>query len=661
MSKNNNDIHFVSYCWVLGTTSFRPKQFNYMIEKQLELLENFFALPENKKETWDKNRHLQEKYYDFMKDNNFLKGDATRKDKDAREKTSGLVSMGLITSERRITPAGKKLLEISMSGDFSQKEDNYFGIDRDSYIYLLQLLKVTRNNVRPFVILLKALNDLEYLTNDEFKYLLPLTINETTAKNLVNNIKKIRSEELSIDNYIIDQIWKMKNYQNAFDYFISNEPNSETFEIITINRKSSAKYSKAYVKLYEKLIDVYVQNNDRSIVDLYNAVGNISGKAKTYWRKLLFFRTDKKRIKKDPKKFLKHNIISTLKDEYQIKKYVFEMIHLFKWKSTLDDYFDVNRRYINLSDIIVFQDEKVFFTLLAKEYFKYCIDDFFEVSFEKSDDLQTVVPIEDILGNCVPDINLVYQDIAQHFGKDHIDYDMIQSIVEHERLNEFNRLIDTKFNDKVLLKCLEYFEKRSDNELYKCITDNADAPTMFEYIIGIIWYKLSERKGNILNFMNLSLDSNLLPKTHAAGGEADIVYKYDETESYPEHELLLEATLAIDTTQRRMEMEPVSRHLTRNLEKTKNLNNYATLVSTYIHPSVISDFRSKAKSEYTLDNINFFDGLKLLVLDTQVLKNFIINSFTYKDIYTLLDNAYNSNMTIKEGWYVKEIVEKSQK
>lgn len=69
------------------------------------------------------------------------------------------------------------------------------------------------------------------------------------------------------------------------------------------------------------------------------------------------------------------------------------------------------------------------------------------------------------------------------------------------------------------------------------VTENADVPTIFEYVLGILWYKASERHGKILDYMKLSLDADLLPKTHAAGGEADIVYEYPETEYYPAHSL----------------------------------------------------------------------------------------------------------------------------
>lgn len=65
--------------------------------------------------------------------------------------------------------------------------------------------------------------------------------------------------------------------------------------------------------------------------------------------------------------------------------------------------------------------------------------------------------------------------------------------------------------------------------------------------------------------MLFACDANLLPKTHAAGGEVDIVYEYCATEAYPEHTLLLVVTLADSTNQRRMEIKFVSRHLGRHL------------------------------------------------------------------------------------------------
>lgn len=655
-------IHFTSYCWALGTTSFRMKRFNYMVERQLELLEVFFKLPENKDEMWKGNRDLQIRYYNYLKAKEFVKGDAPRKDKDAREKTSGLVDLGLISSNRRLTDVGKKLVEISKSGIYKAKNDNYFGIDRDSYVYLLQLFKyTTSDDIKPFVVLIKILNELDYITDEEFLYILPLVTSKEVASEIVDKIKKLRSGFLNVNDIIVDLIWKMDNYQAGFEYFLHHEANEETFMLINMNRKSSERYEMQYADLYKILIEVYVEEKRESIVKLYEAIQNISGNPRYYWKKLIFGRVKKRQIIRNPSYYLKENKLSSLKDEYAIKRYIYEMIHLYKWKSTLKDYFDLNRRHFKLSDIIIFQDGKVSLSLLAKKYFKYCIDDYFEHSFEQSSHFDKIISLEEVLGIYAPDMNYVYVDVAAYFDEEYIDPEEIQNYVENVRLEKFNKLIDEKFDNDNLLKLLEWFESRFDSYLNSYITDNADVPTMFEYILGIIWYKLSDRKGNILDYMNLSLDADLLPKTHAGGGEADIVYKYEATNAYPAHELLVEATLLDDSNQRRMEFEPVSRHLMRNLIDTKNLDNYAVLVSTRIHPSVISDFRSRAKTEQTLDDVTYFEGIKIIPIDTRVLKNFIINAMKYRDIYKIFERAYLSTVMLREGWYQKEIVEKSKK
>ena len=113
-----------------------------------------------------------------------------------------------------------------------------------------------------------------------------------------------------------------------------------------------------------------------------------------------------------------------------------------------------------------------------------------------------------------------------------------------------------------------------------------------------MWYKASEGHGKILDYMKLSLDADLLPKTHADGGETDIVYEYETTECYPEHTLLLEAKLADSTNQRRMEMESVSRHLGRHLIRTVNMNSYCVFATNYLYINVIADFRSRKTTPF---------------------------------------------------------------
>lgn len=80
------NIPYKSFCWSLGTTSFRTKNFNKTIEEQLSLLNEFWALDENQNADWSGNSELQTRYYDFMHDKGFVEGNAGNKPKDAREK-----------------------------------------------------------------------------------------------------------------------------------------------------------------------------------------------------------------------------------------------------------------------------------------------------------------------------------------------------------------------------------------------------------------------------------------------------------------------------------------------------------------------------------------------------------------------------------------------
>ena len=127
----------------------------------------------NKGKLWTGNNTFQIAYYEFLKNKGFVKGDASRPDKDAREKTSGLRDIGLLDNERNVTSVGEELIKISQSEDFVP--DNLLEIPKDSYLYFKQLLKTSNEidgkNVRPFVVFLYVVSKMEYLTYDEFTYL----------------------------------------------------------------------------------------------------------------------------------------------------------------------------------------------------------------------------------------------------------------------------------------------------------------------------------------------------------------------------------------------------------------------------------------------------------------------------------------------------------
>lgn len=281
-----NKIGFKSYCWSIGTTSYRTDNFNMNIELQLKLLKEFWDKPENTGKVWTGNKALQEEYYEFLKGNDFLKGDASRPDKDAREKTSGLRDIGLLDDERNITSAGKALLDIAESEDFTT--DNLLEIPRDSYVYFKQLLK-TYNNfggkvVRPFVVFLYVVSKTEYLTYDEFSYLLPLCIDKKTTEKVIDCIRASRAGRYNYEDAILSVLMDMDNYQQALQLLQEKDVNEELICVVGFNRKS-AKYGKPYYKLYQILKGITF-SKDESALELYEATKKLTNsKVGGSWRK----------------------------------------------------------------------------------------------------------------------------------------------------------------------------------------------------------------------------------------------------------------------------------------------------------------------------------------------------------------------------------------
>ena len=650
------NIPYKSFCWSLGTTSFRTKNFNKTIEEQLSLLNEFWILRENQNINWSGNNELQARYYDFMRQKGFVEGNAKNKPKDAREKTLGLVDIGLIDENRKLSDAGKALLHISSENDFSS--DNQFQIAKDSFIYLKQLLKtsytVEGQTVRPFLVLLYLLSKVDYLTLEEYTYLLPLCVGTNETVEIIEGIKKLRTNGTTIDNIIINRLMNMNNYNTALDYFIENDVTESLICEIGLNRKSR-QYDKPYFKLYEALYRVFVEDDIDSLSSVYSATKDI--KIGKWWRSYLFDTTSETAIGKFPSDHLKVTLFNGVTGEIEFKKAFFKTMHLFKAKATLSDYLDLNRRYIKTTDIVLFEDDTVKLDVVPQYFFKSVMDQLYSDIFVKSELLYENCSIESISACLVVSDDTIIDGINEELGLSVTTIEAAREALEDNRYQRLQHLIDTKFTDENLLSLLDYFEDRNDTEIRNMVTDNADVPTIFEYVLGILWYKASERQGKILDYMKLSLDADLLPKTHAAGGEADIVYEYCATEAYPEHTLLLEATLADSTNQRRMEMEPVSRHLGRHLIRTGNLNSYCVFATNYLDINVIADFRGRKSMPFydTQDYSKSVNGMKIIPLQTSELKKIVSNGKTYKELYPLFEAAFNSTLPPHE-WYENCIV-----
>lgn len=655
---------YKSYCWSLGTTSFRMVEFNRKIEEQLKLLNQFWHKPEHANENWNSNNYVQTAYYNFIREQGFIEEkDAPRKDKDARQKTSGLVNLGIINDERRLTNAGYALLAIAESRNFSR--DNILRIPADSFIYFKQLLKFScpfeTVSVRPYMVLAYILSEIGEISKSEFTYLLPLAINKEKTERIVNYIKAIRRNNATIDDAIISVISEMENYQKAKNLLIeASIIDNALIQEIGMNRKSRS-YDIPYTKLYHTLRAFIATPSNDTAIDLFNAVDKISGKARTYWKMYLFNSVSRHRLEITGIKSVKGDkAILTIEDEIAFKEEFFKLLHLFKAKSLLDDYYDLNKRYFKTSDTIIFQDDKVRFDIIPNCYFALVKACLLDMAFSKAENLDVNCEISAIGTALAVTQEQLFDKAEELYGVQVRSIIDIQDFVEKERYERLNHMIDTRFTDEVLVNLMTLFENRNDTDIQAIVTNNADVPTIFEYVLAIVWYKISGRQGKVLEYMNLSLDANLLPITHAAGGHEDITYKYSATANYPAHTLLIEMTLANKTNQRRMEMEPVSRHLGDYLLAHRDEESYCLFATTFLHVNVTSDFRSrKTTPYYSMNGLEFVNGMKIIPFQTSEIKTIIQKHITYAQLYHIFEQAYQSNAA-PNMWYEQEIIEKVQ-
>ncbi|BDV02469.1 MAG: AlwI family type II restriction endonuclease [Candidatus Hepatoplasma vulgare] len=445
-----------------------------------------------------------------------------------------------------------------------------------------------------------------------------------TKKEFIDKIFKLNKEK--IQNYL-EQI-SLDDYINIYFKFKSGNPESKKdLEIKKFQNKKN--------ELIEELArNVLSKKNNQEIVlnKLYILINEYM-KLRDLKKISIFPKTFKKIFqlkdsdlykfildyeKKDKQKYF--DLIKNMNFNYLIENFYFE--------NKKGDYGNLIWKYLINTNFFLIKEDKISINPKCEEYINDLKNNYYEILKIKLDDKNIIEKFKNL--------NIK--------NKDNNDISVREIINEYYNENFYNNffeiisLEDEKIINKKLIKL------GNENQHINGILD---APTIFEFIINLFFFKLfykeeilninkisdEELTNNFKESINTYLTSNLIPQRFASGGRSDAIFKNQE--------ILIEPTLQIKR-QVKHELNSITDHL------KKVGYHYSVLVA----PKISNDFLPQVISYKDYDyswiilpfNTNILIKIKESDYSTDLfneIKNDFKNCNTYKEVSNIF-KKYNN-------------------
>ena len=612
----------------MGDTSIRVKEVVPIYKQILKTL-NTHNLSYS---DWDNTS--QDKFYrsilaDFTKieeeEGISLFGNLNRKeteglDKRGRTLTNALVKLGFIDANRNLSSVGIRY--ISNDDIMFDKLEKLFGLTTDNITYLRQLLKLrvydsdSDKYFYNFRFALVFLSKYDKVPISDFLWILESTkpsFSKTQIEKIIDNYESVYKGTKTFDQYrdeeFSDYILITDRVTEAHIMFENRDFTDENFKKLFPNRKSSNKSLK-YKQFVLTLIDFLENKTEQKLKALLEISKENDIKKAFGGGRMLF---DAKKGDSIQEFLARNGENPLLSGKY------FEIYLVFAWSKHNDlirEYSDMCKRIFSLSGVISFNQgiaslgqswllPKIIkasgnsFILSQEENYEAYENDL-SSSFYQNNSLMTILDISD------SQAEEIEKSIAKEFGVSNTAN--IQEFIADKQEKEFRKFIEQEFYVSKVITILEAISQRNDKKVQELVTDNALVPTIFEYILAIAWYHVSNKQFALRKSMQLTFSADNLPLSHAGGNKGDIEIEY------PDKMLLLEATLMDKSTQKRGELEPVIRHSV-NLALSTEKPLQTIFVANEVDNNVVNIFR--ATSFIQLDGTltsGSVDGLNIFAL-----------------------------------------------
>lgn len=552
-------------------------------------------------------------------------------EKRARHYTSNLVKIGFTDSKRNISNAGYDYLNGTIKRD---PIETFLPLNEINIILIRQLLKLK--------IFTKEVDGKRFYYSPFFMALHMLlngaNIDKNTFSIVIQGSSPYMEKELKqaiINNDI--------SYEELVDYFQNEKvvipediaKNSiiqkDVFCKYFGSSKNKEKIQEIYYSFYLALINFRNHNSKENYHNLVTCLEDnqeLLKKAFGYGKNIFDIGRKDKRLSLD--EFIEANHNHCFIKSNELNRVFYCAFINSKHIDVMREYADTTTRLLSATglfkfnpmpdiaykDIIAlvfpkeFVDNNIFGIVDEEEYSNYegSIDSYFSNN----------LPISGILNYDDNDVNRILNSVIELTGAD--DLKGVHSVLESKKNEDFILHINEKYTKEEIVRILSLFsDRKNDSKIKKAVNDTAPVPTIYEFIVAIAWYYISDEKYNLYDSLNLTLNADFEPVIHAAGGAGDIVINYDNLI------LMLEVTLMNKQAQKRGEWEPVLRHSLNLKAENNNKETLTFFVADELDYNTINIWRAVAAVplESTFDHKKV-DGVIIMPFTNNDMIRFLI-------------------------------------
>ena len=660
----------ISSVFNMGDTSFRRKtlleDYKYLLPL---LVEHKIKYP-----VWEKDNKSQEAFFRtvlektdfFSEETNF-----TDSAKRGRTLTNALIKPGLINDKRELS-------EVALHWVYNKTKEpdnleKLMNLSLDNLIFLRQWFKLRvyepngEEYFYPFRValgFLRKYKDMQEAHLLVILHLLSPSLDSEKIYRIIENYDEVRSEKVSFEEYLDENLNQNDeeveaNLIKARELFSSEVVDIDKFHELFKNGKTKQEVYYKFYEAVEKFNQDKTIDNLKVLVDISKepAIKKAFG-----FNKIPFDipKTNNFTVEEFLKKNKNNNILSENRVNFYLQFAKSKKVDLVR------EYSDMTKRTFGLSGFISFNNGLVnltqpwivehLFIVIGNNMALSGVQAIKEYEGNINSPFYLDISLTQILKLNTSQIIAIEDSIKEEFGVS--DVSTLKIRLEEEQEAKFRKVIESEFPKEKVIKLLGLFSERSiknDRKIKEMVTDSATVPTIFEYILAIAWFYISDLEYSLRKSVNLSLDGNYKPLTHAAGGDGDIVM------DFPNYKLMLEATLMDTNSQKRGELEPVIRH-TANLAIRSQKEVITIFVADKVDTNVINIFKGASYIELVSTENGYkeksVDGVDIFALTINEISKAIQEKVKQTYIVDIIKENYEMEpVRIKTGWR-EEIVEK---